>query len=286
MAPDFLSHSEAPIALEQWQEIDNMVIDVVRRQLVGRRLLHLFGPLGAGVQSITLDHFESAGPGTLDLLGEADGQPIQSVSRQVLQLPLIYRDFVLNWRDLEASRKLDMPLDLSAAAAAASSCARAEDELIFLGYRNKAQYISYPGLLTVEGRLRLQHTDWESPGGVFNDVIRATENLASGGFYAPYAMVASPKLYAKIHRYVGGSGVMEIDNIRQIVTQGVYFSSVIPENQILIASTGVQNADLAIGQDFKTAYLGAQNMNHPFRVFESVVLRIKRPGSVCVIEGA
>jgi uncharacterized linocin/CFP29 family protein len=48
----------------------------------------------------------------------------------------------------------------------------------------------------------------------------------------------------------------------------------------------MQNFDLAVSQDFKTAYLGAQNMNHPFRVLESVVLRIKRPGSICVIEGA
>ena len=78
---------------------------------------------------------------------------------------------------------------------------------------------------------------------------------------------------------------MEIDHIRQIITQGVYFSSVVDDNTILIASTGMQNFDMAIAQDFKTGYLGAQNMNHPFRVFETAVLRIKRPGSICIIEG-
>jgi uncharacterized linocin/CFP29 family protein len=82
------------------------------------------------------------------------------------------------------------------------------------------------------------------------------------------------------------TGMMEIEYIRQIITQGVYFSSVIPDGKILVASTGVQNFDLAVAQDLKTAYLGAQNMNHPFRVFETVVLRIKRPGSICVIEGS
>jgi uncharacterized linocin/CFP29 family protein len=78
---------------------------------------------------------------------------------------------------------------------------------------------------------------------------------------------------------------MEIDHIRQIVTNGVLFSSVIPDNQLLVASTGMQNFDLAIAQDFKTGYLGAQNLNHPFRVFETAVLRIKRPGSLCILQG-
>jgi hypothetical protein len=32
------------------------------------------------------------------------------------------------------------------------------------------------------------------------------------------------------------------------------------------------------------AYLGAEHMNHPFRVFESVYLRIKRHGSICTLE--
>jgi hypothetical protein len=26
-------------------------------------------------------------------------------------------------------------------------------------------------------------------------------------------------------------------------------------------------------------------MNHPFRVFESLVLRLKRPGAICTFEG-
>jgi uncharacterized linocin/CFP29 family protein len=198
-------------------------------------------------------------------------------------IPTIYKDFILYWRDVEASRKFNIPLDLSAAAVAASSCAQAEDEMIFRGYSSKEDNVDYPGLLTVPGRHQLPPSDWEEPGAVFNDVIKATEILATNGFYAPYAMVAPPRLYSKIHRYMNTTGVMEIEYIRQIITQGVYFSSVIPDNQILVVATGVQNFDLAIAQDLKTAYLGAANMNHPFRVFETLVLRIKRPGSICVI---
>lgn len=286
---DFLSHNEAPISDAQWDEIDKMVIEVARRQLVGRRFIDILGPLGAGVQWITQDRFEGSIHGNVDVLGE-DSQspnhsPIHSTSRMNLHIPLVYKDFIFYWRDVEYTRQFNVPLDLSAAAAAASGCARAEDEMIFLGFKDNANHIDYQGLLTVPGRNTLKHSNWEEAGGVFNDVIKATEKLATEGFYAPYAMVAPPRLYSKIHRYMNTTGVMEIEYIRQIITQGVYFSSVMPEDKILVVATGVQNLDLAIAQDLKTAYLGAANMNHPFRVFESVVLRIKRPGAICVIEG-
>jgi uncharacterized linocin/CFP29 family protein len=282
---DYLSHNEAPISDAQWDDIDKMVIEVARRQLVGRRFISIMGPLGPGVQFITQDLFEGSIQGNIDVLGENASEPVRSSRRTQIHLPMIHKDFILYWRDVEASRKFQQPLDLSAAAAAASGCARAEDDMIFMGYQDPINQVTIPGLLTVPGRQTLQHSDWEAPGGVFQDVIRATEHLAEAGFYAPYAMVAPPRLYTKIHRYMNTTGMMEIEYIRQIITQGVYFSSVVPENRLLVVSTGVQNLDLAIAQDLKTAYLGAENMNHPFRVFETLALRIKRPGAICVIEG-
>jgi uncharacterized linocin/CFP29 family protein len=281
---DFLSHNEAPISDEQWDEIDKTVIEVARRQLVGRRFIGILGPLGAGIQWITQDRFDGSLDGAIDVLGEDQASRIRSVSRTNMHIPIIYKDFVLYWRDVEASRKFNIPLDLSSAAGAASGCARAEDEMIFQGFKDVTNGIDYPGLLTVEGRHVIKPGNLDEPGGVFNYVIRATEVLAAEGYYAPYTMVAPPRLHSKIHRYINTTGMMEIEYIRQIISHGVYFSSVIPDDRLLVVSTGVQNFDLAVAQDFKTAYLGAENMNHPFRVFETIVLRIKRPGSICVIE--
>jgi uncharacterized linocin/CFP29 family protein len=282
---DYLSHNEAPISDQQWDAIDKMVVEVAQRQLVGRRFISIFGPLGAGVQWVTQDRFDAAsGDSVIDVLGEGHSEPIHSVKRENVHIPLIYKDFILYWRDIEASRKFNIPLDLSAAAAAASGCAWQEDLMIFKGYKKPESGIDHPGLMTVDGRHTLQQSNWNEAGGVFEAVLKATEALSSDGFYAPFAMVAPPTVYSKIHRYMHNTGMMEIEYIRQIVSEGVFYSSVIPDNQILVVSTGVQNFDLAVSQDFKTAYLGATNMNHPFRVFESAVIRIKRPGSICVIE--
>ena len=52
---DFLSREGSPISAELWSKIDEQVITMAKKILVGRRFLHIYGPLGAGVQSINID---------------------------------------------------------------------------------------------------------------------------------------------------------------------------------------------------------------------------------------
>ncbi|MFM7468575.1 MAG: family 1 encapsulin nanocompartment shell protein [Vampirovibrionales bacterium] len=285
---DFLSHNEAPISDTQWDDIDKLIIEVVKQQLIGRRFIHVFGPLGAGVQWVSQDILTGNTKGQLDVLGESSKphDTVQTLQRVNIHLPLLYKDFMLYWRDIETSRKFGIPLDLSAAAAAASACARSEDEMIFHGFEDAESQTKHDGLLNTPGSHQLVASNWHEAGGVFKDILTATETLAEAGFYAPYAVVVSPRTYSQLHRYMNVTGMMEIEYIRQVITDGVYASSVIPENTMLVVSTGVQNFDLAIAQDYKTAYLGAQNMNHPFRVLASLALRIKRPGAICVLKAS
>ena len=53
----------------------------------------------------------------------------------------------------------------------------------------------------------------------------------------------------------------------------------------LVVEAGAQNMDLAVGADLRVAYLGNQELDHLFRVLESVALRLKRPEAVAVIGG-
>jgi uncharacterized linocin/CFP29 family protein len=97
-------------------------------------------------------------------------------------------------------------------------------------------------------------------------------------------LVVSPGRYADMNRLYGESGVLELDQVRRIATEGVYQSRVMPDDKALMVSVGPQNMDLAIAQDLITAYVESSNLNHTFRVFEVLVLRIKRPGAICTLE--
>jgi len=274
------AHEENPLSETEWENIKNVVIEVARKRLVGRRIVDLHGPLGPGVQTIVHDHFSGTTIGRIGLLGEEESDPIRSVRRESGIIPLIYKDFVIHWRDVETARQTGAPLDTSAAAGAAAFCADAEDDLIF----NGSEEMGYEGLMVVESRNVITRRDWTEAGNAFKDVVDATQTLVQAGFYGPFAMVVSPELYTQMHQVHPGTGVLEIEHVRQLITDGVYQSPVIQNGYGMVVATGAQNFDLAVAQDLTVAYLGAEHMNHPFRVFESVYLRIKRHGSICTLE--
>ncbi len=276
---DFLNHGENPLTPEETERLMETVVGVARRKLVGRRFIEVYGPLGPGVQAIPFDEFQGATPGAVDIVGEKETATVFTDHRRFRVIPIIYKDFLLHWRDILAARS-GLPLDVSAAAGAAGFCAEKEDELIFYGDKNLGQ----EGLLTAEGRSTIRRGDWEKTGGGLQDVISATETLFSNGHYGPYAMVTSPKLFALLHRVSEQTGVLEIDNLRQLLEGGVYRSNVFKDDRAVVVSLGSENLDLALSLDMCIAYLGAERMNHPFRVLECVALRIKHADAICTIE--
>jgi uncharacterized linocin/CFP29 family protein len=275
---DYLMRDQAPLSADQWEKIDNTVVEIARQVLVGRRFIHIYGPLGPGVRTILLNQFGGIGAGVVDLMGETESEPVHVTDRKAAALPTIHKDFRLLWQDIEASKQFGLPLDTGTAAAAAYFCAMAEDDLIF----NSAP--GYEGLLTATGRTTRPMKDWAVQGNAFADVVAATAALQQGGFWGPYVLVVSPGRYADMNRLYGESGVLELDQVRRIATEGVYQSRVMPDDKALVVSVGPQNMDLAIAQDLITAYVESSNLNHTFRVFEVLVLRIKRPGAICTLE--
>lgn len=272
-------YPDSPLTQEEWKQLDETVIDMARRQLVGRRFIDIYGPLGEGIQTITNDVYEESRFGGLSLRGESleMTQPSKRVS---LTIPILYKDFMLYWRDVAQARTLGMPLDLSAAANAASGCALMEDDLIF----NGAAEFDLPGLMNVKGRLTHLKSDWMESGNAFADIVEARNKLLKMGHSGPYALVVSPELYALLHRVHKGTNVLEIDHVRNLVTDGVYQSPTIKGRSGVLVATGRHNLDLAVAEDFDSAFLGDEQMNSLFRVYECVVLRIKRPSAICTLE--
>lgn len=280
MPTSFLNRAEAPLLEEEWAAVDKVVVEVARRALCGRRFIQLFGPLGAAVQDVDYDIFSGMGEAQVTVLGDEPVNAVRAQRRIHENIPIIYKDFVLYWRDLETARMMNMPIDVSSAAAAAANVAREEDKLIFYGNKD----CGYDGFFSVKGRQTLKARDWSVPGNAFQDIVDARVRLLDHGFYGPYALAVNPVWFAHMHQLLQGSGVLEINHVREIAAAGVFQSPVIKPNHALLVSLGIQNFDIALGQDLVTAYLGAENMNHPFRVFESLVLRIKRPEAALTIE--
>ncbi|WP_209124279.1 family 1 encapsulin nanocompartment shell protein [Alkalihalobacillus sp. BA299] len=272
-------YDEAPLNQSEWDKLDEIVIENARRNLIGRRFMDIYGPLGQGVQSVVNDIFEETERGSISYHGE-ELDMSSSTQRIHLSIPLLYKDFGLYWRDIEQARALDIPIDFSPAANAVTQCALLEDDLIF----NGSNEFNVPGLTNVKGHLSHIRSDWMKSGNAFTDVVEARNKLLKMGHSGPYALILSPELYALLHRVHQGTNVLEIEHVRELVTDGVYQTPVLKGQSGVLIATGRHNLDLVIAEDIETAYMDSENMNHLFRIYECIVPRIKRPSAICTLE--
>lgn len=263
---EYLARNDSPLSSDDWSAIDQVVTESAKKRLIGRKFINITGPLGVGTQTIQAPK-----------LGGFD-EVIEIKERTSMSMLMISKDFKLSWRDIESAKQYSMPLELGPAAATSAFCAYKEDEIIFNGDKE----FGYSGLMNAKGSKSIDAIVWKETGNGFQNVVNAIEKLSSEGFYGPYAMAVSTSLYATLYRSYGMGKVTEIDMIRELVTDGVFQTPLLKGDKAVLIATGRENADLVIAQDLITAYLGPDGMDHLFRVFESIVLRIKRPESICV----
>jgi uncharacterized linocin/CFP29 family protein len=277
---DILDRSSAPLTGEEWQRLDEAVVKTARTMLVGRKLIEVLGPLGPGVYSMPYAIFSGRKSAGVDMIGDREDLAVEADRRGTVSLPIIFKDFKIFWRDVEADRHLGIPLDVSTAAVAAADVAVQEDDLIFNGHGE----LGHAGLLNAEGRLTVGLGNWQEGGGALADAVQAVNALTTSGHYGPYAMAVSPYLFGQTVRVYGNTGMLELDQVKALLRGPVYPSSAIGGNRAVVIATGMQNLNIAVGQDLVTSYTAAENMNHIFRVFETLALLIRRADAICTIE--
>lgn len=244
---NFFMRDDAPLSAEEWEQLDKTVVYAARQFLVGRQFIELAGPFGAGTEVIPV------GTGS---------------ARKFLQMETIQADFTLAWRDIEASRQLGVPIELGPAAQAAFACAQAEDKMIL-------------NVLSKAAKTGFTLGDWGEPGVALSNIAQATEALVDKGMFGPFAVVLSPTLYAQTQRVSRGMGRMVSKLIKDVAEGGLFRSPLLKGDQGLVVSQGAFNLDLVVGQDLISAYMGNEELDHLFRVLETIVLRIKRPEAIC-----
>ncbi|MDF2571001.1 MAG: Maritimacin [Sporomusa sp.] len=279
---EFLLRDDAHFSEEQWGKIDESVVKTARASLIGRKFITIYGPLGAGVQSINIDDFGVTEQGEVDFFGDTDNDvaPVKTQGRRFVEIPMVYKDFYITWRDIENSKQFGLPLDLASAAGAAAICAKKEDELIFLG--NAA--LGYEGLTTTAGSTRMTKKNWQEGENSFNDIVKGLEILTEKGFVGKFALTVSPDLYMQLQRIQANTGLLESDRIKSLLDGNLYQTPALGTNKAVLVCAEPQNLDLVIGQDLITGYLGSEKLNHVFRVLETILVRIKRKDAIVVFE--
>jgi uncharacterized linocin/CFP29 family protein len=235
---------------------------------VGRRVLDLYGPLGFGAYTVPLYTY-----------GSEEGEPVRAKIARQLSMTTLMKEFVVTAKDLELMNS-GQPFDTAPVAAAATQMALAEDAVVFKGAATEGS----EGLLNVAGRFVLPLGDWDDEGKALADITTATATLISEGFYPPYSVAMHPLLYAKLQRVYGKRGILEIELLERQATGGVFTSPSLPKDKVLVVAAQAQYVDLAVGLDISTGFVETTNLEHHFRIMETLALRVKQPGAVCTLE--
>jgi len=270
MSEKFLHRSDAPFSGKVWEKIDEAVVAAAKSQLCGRRLLHTRGPYGLGLKAL---------PSGDKPANEKTAGSAKMTAPCVTPLAMLQSEFTLPVRDIAAFEQSSLPLDLGDAAKAAIDCARQEDNLIF----NGSKALGLKGLLNMEGSHSSKLKSWDDIGAAADDIIQAVTVLDGAGFHGLYTLALTPKLYNLLFRRYPQGNATELEHLKQIITANIVKAPTVRTGGVLLCTCG-PFANIVLGQDLMTGFVGPAGNEYEFLVSESIALWLTQHSAVCILK--
>lgn len=254
-------HKNALLRRYEWEEIDAAVIRIAKtalngvQDLIDNGLVRRLG--GLGTLTSSQEQLGDMTPANVSMDGETAGEE-DSVpySPLVWPVPIIHKDFRINIRTLEASRRLGDSLDTSSVEVATRRVLEAAEAMLFngvglpnvggyqgQGYTNKTQRISD----TAGG---FGGGDFGTWGNGYKTIAGMLNRLAGRGYNGPFGVYVSRTQYGQLVG-VNEFGVSEIATILQGIPllRFVKPGDMLADGVVVAVSLNSDVVDLAIAQD-------------------------------------
>lgn len=192
--------ANATLRKDEWEMVDERVNQVLRERLTivddlrGRGLVT---PVSLGTIIRITERLEDFDPAELSYDGDtAPKADRPSYLRDVRPVPVISKDFRINWRQLEASRERGDPLDLTAAETATRKVRDRLQALITLGTTGGPTGSGIPGFLTAPNRITVDmDNQWTTSDGDPREyVLKMLEAAYANNLFGPF-IIYVPKNY-------------------------------------------------------------------------------------------
>jgi len=206
-------------------------------------------------------------------------QSIEGEELKFSQLIEIQTTFSIKQREIDFWRKSGALPEFMSAQKAGMKLAKMEDQLVLFGSEKDGA----KGLLTCVNAQRIEMGDWNSPNAGLADAATALGMLASSEVPRPYALLLSPGDYAKLLKYTEHTGVSELKRIGELFDK-VTMLPWLPEGKAVALSLSSSTIDLVVGADTEVDEIGPRDGEIEYRAWEALLLRIKLPAGIIVLE--
>ena len=233
--------TDEPLTTEQGQLIKERAIYAARRQMVGRKLLPIAGPLGEGVVTFGYDTLTEVAAARIDVgWPGSESLDIPSYARTSKAIPTIHKEFEINKLDLAASRLTGQPLNTSTVESTAYKVALLEDTLIILGWTRDGTNYDINGLYNAAANTQAAAGDWGTEANIATDIDTTMDELLTDSITPPFNLVLNPAQYVETLDFVANTAVTHLDSLKAKIQGEVYVTPAIT------AGTGMMlKADLA-----------------------------------------
>lgn len=196
----------ATLRKDEWEQIDARVNEVMRQRLTVVSDLRSRGLVQRVSLGTVLRRTERLGDfDDAEVSFDGDTAPQRDrpdFLQDVIPVPVIAKDFEVNWRQLAASRERGEALDVTAAALAARKVADKIQDLFANGYGSgpgtnpaSSDGLTIPGLSTAASALTVSGSDWAAAStGIVADVVNMLKTAYNANLFGPFLLYV-PKNY-------------------------------------------------------------------------------------------
>ncbi len=274
----------------EWEEIDAAVVRVARSNLVAvsdildEGLIHRLG--GLGTLQTTYEQLGDMDAADVSMDGETPGSedstPYTPIS---LPVPIIHKDFRINIRTLEASRRLGDALDTVGVETATRKVNESVEAMLMngtglpkvganqgQGFTNKTQRSSGTAASYGGGDFGTEGNGYKTVNGMINA-------LKALGFNGPFGCYVARTQYGEVTaRHTDGSGLSELQAILNNVVDLKYMrpSDNLAAENVVVVNLNKETVDIAIATDLTTVqWVSMGGMVDHFKVMTALVPRVK-----------
>lgn len=269
---------------EEWLELDKAVVDTAKMRLNGIADLRAFGlvhPLG-GLGSI-LSGYELLSDMTdanVDMSGVTPGEEdAPEFSEVSVPVPITHKDFRVNIRKLEASRRLGDAIDVTAAQVATRKVVEKLEYMLFRGSTLKVNANPIYGFTTHPSRNTYSGADFGTISNIYLTINGMVQAAEADRFYGPYGLYVAGTQYAEMRAvYSDGSGQTAMDRCLKSIPSLRYIKPAdqLADGSLVLTQLTSDVVDLAIAQDIVAVQWDAEGgMIEKFKIFSAMVPRIK-----------
>ncbi len=193
--------TNAILRKDEWVQFDTAVVEVARERLgavedlIGRGLTF---PLGnaLGTTIVEWEQMSDMEPAEINMAGVTEGERDRvDFTLKSLPVPITHKDFRLNIRALEASRRLGEALDVTQARLASRLVSESIENQLFNGAAITVLGSTIPGLTTAANRNLGTSAAWQTAGtageDIIDDVIAMIGAAEGDNMFGPYGLYCS-----------------------------------------------------------------------------------------------